>query len=127
MKRLISQGTVISLCLFALTTVSAQEPDKQPLVARASQAMPMKPETHVPFEEELLGAMPFLWQFQGGTRPQRAWRNPHTRQSRVVTGDFHTPAKKPSFFRPFLRFFLAFSIFLGYSPLRPGFSAGKRG
>jgi acetylornithine deacetylase/succinyl-diaminopimelate desuccinylase-like protein len=40
MKRLISQGTVISLCLFAPTTVSAQEPDKQPLVARASQATP---------------------------------------------------------------------------------------
>src|SRR4029077_1052282 len=45
--------------------------------------------------------------------------------TRCFSGDFHTTAKKSSFFRPFLRFFLAFSFFLGYSPLRRGFFAEK--
>ena len=57
---------------------------------------------------------------------------PHTASSGVKTlvtryfsGVFHTHPKKPAFFRPFLRFFLAFSFFLGYSPLRPGFLRRK--
>jgi len=41
-------------------------------------------------------------------------------------GDFHIHFKKLSFFRPFLRFLLAFSIFLGYSPLRPEFFKEKQ-
>jgi hypothetical protein len=59
MKRFISQGTIISLCLFALATIRAHELDKQPPpIASASQAIPKKPETRVPFEEKLLGTMP---------------------------------------------------------------------
>jgi hypothetical protein len=59
MNRFISQGTIISLCLFALATIRAHEPDKQPPpIAIASQAIPKKPETRVPFEEKLLGTMP---------------------------------------------------------------------
>src|SRR5437016_14391699 len=42
-------------------------------------------------------------------------------QSRIFSGDFHTRPKKLSFFQPFLRFFLAFCDYLGYSPLRPEF------
>jgi hypothetical protein len=49
------------------------------------------------------------------------------RSNRIFSGDFHTPPKKPPFFQPFLRFALAFSYFLGYSPLRPGFFAEKQG
>ncbi len=49
------------------------------------------------------------------------------RANRIFSGDFHMPAKKNAFFRPFLRFSLAFSIYLGYSPLRPGFFAKKQG
>jgi hypothetical protein len=52
---------------------------------------------------------------------------PHTAGNRVFSGDFHMPAKKAAFFQPFLRFFLAFSIFLGYSPLRPEFFTEKQG
>jgi hypothetical protein len=47
------------------------------------------------------------------------------RANRIFSGDFHMPAKKNAFFQPFLRFFLAFRHFLGYSPLRPGFSTDK--
>jgi len=42
-------------------------------------------------------------------------------QSRIFSGDFHTSPKKRAFFQPFLRFFLAFCDYLGYSPLRPEF------
>src|SRR5204862_907492 len=41
--------------------------------------------------------------------------------TRCLSGDFHTPPRKSSFFQPFLRFFLAFCFFLGYSPFRPEF------
>jgi len=36
-------------------------------------------------------------------------------------------AKKSAFFQPFSRFFLAFSIFLGYSSGRPEFFTEKQG
>jgi hypothetical protein len=49
------------------------------------------------------------------------------RSNRNFSGDFHTPPKKCAFFKPFLRFLLAFSFFLGYSRLRPGFFAAKHG
>jgi len=59
MNRFISQGTMISLCLFAPATVRTQEPDKQPPpIAHASQTIPKKSEAHVPFEERLLGTVP---------------------------------------------------------------------
>jgi hypothetical protein len=41
--------------------------------------------------------------------------------TRIFSGDFHTSPKKRAFFQPFLRFFLAFCDYLGYSPLRPEF------
>src|SRR5438552_15946162 len=34
--------------------------------------------------------------------------------TRCLSGDFHKPPRKSSFFQPFLRFFLAFCFFLGY-------------
>jgi hypothetical protein len=49
------------------------------------------------------------------------------RSNRNFSGDFHTPPKKRAFFQPFLLFLLAFSFFLGYSPLRRGFFAAKHG
>jgi len=47
--------------------------------------------------------------------------------TRDFGGDFHMPSKKLAFFRPFLRFFLAFSLFLGYSPFGPSFFKEKQG
>jgi len=41
--------------------------------------------------------------------------------SRIFSGDFHISPKKRAFFWAFLRFFLAFCDYLGYSPLRPEF------
>src|SRR5260370_36904985 len=59
MNGFISQGTMISLCLFAPATVRTQEPDKQPPpIGHASQTIPKKSEAHVPFEERLLGTVP---------------------------------------------------------------------
>jgi hypothetical protein len=49
------------------------------------------------------------------------------RSNRIFGGDFHTPAKKSAFLRLFLRFFLAFAPFLGYSPSRPEFLQKKEG
>jgi hypothetical protein len=49
------------------------------------------------------------------------------RASRVFSGDFHMHPRKSAFFQPFLRFFLAFSIFLGYSRWRPEFFTEKQG
>ncbi|PYT53656.1 MAG: hypothetical protein DMG43_08460 [Acidobacteria bacterium] len=43
-----------------------------------------------------------------------------TSPKRIFSGDFHMPFKKFAFFQPFLRFFLAFLCFLGYSAFRPG-------
>jgi hypothetical protein len=42
-------------------------------------------------------------------------------------GYSQAPLKKAAFFRPFLRFFLAFSIQLGYSAERPEFFRSKTG
>ncbi|PYU77740.1 MAG: hypothetical protein DMG51_20060 [Acidobacteria bacterium] len=41
--------------------------------------------------------------------------------SRIFSGDFHISPRKRAFSQPFLRFFLAFCDYLGYSPLRPEF------
>jgi hypothetical protein len=46
---------------------------------------------------------------------------------RCCSGDFHTPQKKSAFFQPFLRFFLAFCVSLGYSPIRPEFFRREMG
>jgi hypothetical protein len=43
----------------------------------------------------------------------------------VYAGFFHRLARKAAFFQPFLRFFLAFSRYLGYSAQRPEFFRSK--
>ncbi len=59
MKRFISRGTVVSLFLFVLTSVDAQEPNKQPLPsAPAKQTTSKRRQVSVPFEEKLLGTKP---------------------------------------------------------------------
>jgi hypothetical protein len=59
MKCFISRGTGISIFLLFLTSVNAQEPDKQTLSsAPARQTTSRKPKVSVPFEEKLLGTMP---------------------------------------------------------------------
>jgi hypothetical protein len=50
----------------------------------------------------------------------------NAREPRFKRGFPHA-SKKIAFFQPFLRFFLAFSVFLGYSPLRPEFFTEKQG
>src|SRR5213082_142751 len=44
------------------------------------------------------------------------------RSSRIFSGDFHTPNQKTRILPLFLRFLLAFPVFLGYSPCRPSIS-----
>src|SRR5216683_1222537 len=59
MRRFIANGTVISLCFFALTTVGAQESDKQPLpVARPAQVTTVKSTPNISFDERLLASIP---------------------------------------------------------------------
>lgn len=59
MNRFISQGTIISLCLVALATVRAQEPDKQlPTVALPAQTNTGKSAPKISFEEKLLATIP---------------------------------------------------------------------
>src|SRR5215510_213727 len=66
----------------------------------------------------------YLCPTRGLNRSFRGWG---VHRKRVFGGDFHSVGKKSAFFRPFLRFFLAFSVSLGYSPLRPGFFSENKG
>src|SRR5713101_3171623 len=58
--------------------------------------------------------------FSAGPLPRPVRTRGGWPSNRIFGGDFHMASKKSAFFRPFLRFFLAFSGFLGYSPLRRG-------
>jgi hypothetical protein len=49
------------------------------------------------------------------------------RVTRVFNDHFRLTGKKSAFFRPFLRFFLAFYFQLGYSAERPEFFRSKTG
>ena len=59
MNRFIANGTVISLCFFALTTVGAQESDKRPpSVERPAQVTTAKSTPNISFDERLLATIP---------------------------------------------------------------------
>jgi hypothetical protein len=62
-------------------------------------------------------AFPFEIRSNRGIKPR----------SRIFCGDFHTLPKKSAFFPPFLRFFLAFCDYLGYSRCGPSFFGEKQG